>query len=110
MKFLMMILRLVQNDLRPCPVWRARRVVGPTPDCFLNGLTRQSVIKLAKKRGFEVVERHILEEELPTFSEVLICGSAALLRWRLDQPGLGPRIGLALRQIDEANHAAKAEE
>jgi branched-chain amino acid aminotransferase len=49
----------------------------PTPDCFLNGLTRQSVIKLAKKRGFEVVERHILEEELPTFSEVFICGSAA---------------------------------
>ena len=73
----MTILRLVQNDLRPCPVWRARRVGGPTPDCFLNGLTRQSVIKLAKMRGFEVVERHILEEELPTFSEVFICGSAA---------------------------------
>ena len=49
----------------------------PTPDCFLNGLTRQSVIKLAKQRGFEVVERHILEEELPTFTEVFICGSAA---------------------------------
>lgn len=49
----------------------------PKPDCFLDGLTRQSVIKLAKARGFEVVERHILEEELPTFSEVFICGTAA---------------------------------
>jgi branched-chain amino acid aminotransferase len=49
----------------------------PKPDCFLDGLTRQSVIKLARARGFEVVERHILEEELPTFSEVFICGTAA---------------------------------
>jgi branched-chain amino acid aminotransferase len=49
----------------------------PKPDCFLDGLTRQSVIKLARARGFEVVERHILEDELPTFSEVFICGTAA---------------------------------
>ncbi len=106
MQFLMMILGLVQNDLRPCPVWRARRVGGPTPDCFLNGLTRQSVIKLAKKRGFEVVERHILEEEPPTLSEVFICGSAALLRWALDEPGLRAWIGLVLSQIDQADEAA----
>jgi branched-chain amino acid aminotransferase len=49
----------------------------PTPDCFLDGITRQSVIKIAKKRGFEVVERHIPAEELSTFSEVFICGTAA---------------------------------
>ncbi len=49
----------------------------PTPDSFLNGITRQSVIKLAKSRGFEVVERTIPLTELSSFSEVFITGSAA---------------------------------
>jgi branched-chain amino acid aminotransferase len=49
----------------------------PTPDSFLNGITLQSVIKLAKQRGFEVVERTIPLTELGTFSEVFITGSAA---------------------------------
>ena len=49
----------------------------PTPDCFLNGLTRQSVIALARKRGIEVIERHIMPDELGTFSEVFLTGSAA---------------------------------
>jgi branched-chain amino acid aminotransferase len=49
----------------------------PTPDCFLDGITRRSVIKIASERGFEVVERHIPAEELPSFSEVFICGTAA---------------------------------
>ena len=49
----------------------------PLPDCFLNGITRQSLIKLARARGFEVIERHIPAEELSTFSEVFICGTAA---------------------------------
>jgi len=49
----------------------------PLPDCFLNGITRQSVIRLARERGFEVIERHILPEELSTFSECFVTGSAA---------------------------------
>ena len=49
----------------------------PTPDCFLNGITRQTVIALARQRGFEVIERHITPEELPSFSECFITGSAA---------------------------------
>jgi branched-chain amino acid aminotransferase len=49
----------------------------PTPDCFLNGLTRQSVIALARNKGIEVIERHILPDELGTFSEVFLTGSAA---------------------------------
>ncbi len=49
----------------------------PTPESFLNGITRQSVIKLAKQRGFEVVERTIPFSELGSFSEVFITGSAA---------------------------------
>lgn len=49
----------------------------PTPDCFLDGITRRTVIDLAKKRGFEVVERVIMPDELPTFSECFITGTAA---------------------------------
>jgi len=49
----------------------------PTPDCFLNGITRQSVIRLARAKGFEVVERHIRPEELAGFSECFVTGSAA---------------------------------
>jgi branched-chain amino acid aminotransferase len=49
----------------------------PLADCFLDGITRQSVIALAKARGLEVIERRILPEELPTFNECFITGSAA---------------------------------
>jgi branched-chain amino acid aminotransferase len=49
----------------------------PIPDCFLNGITRQSLIKLARSRGFEVIERHIRPEELSGFSECFVTGSAA---------------------------------
>jgi branched-chain amino acid aminotransferase len=49
----------------------------PTPDCFLDGITRNSVIKLAREKGFEVIERHILPEELPSFTECFITGTAA---------------------------------
>ena len=49
----------------------------PLPDCFLNGITRQSVIRLARDKGFEVIERHIKPEELAGFSECFVTGSAA---------------------------------
>ncbi len=46
----------------------------PTPDCFLNGLTRQSVIAIARARGVKVIERHIMPEELTGFSECFLTG------------------------------------
>lgn len=49
----------------------------PTADCFLNGITRQTVIALAKKRGIEVIERTIMPDELSTFSECFVTGTAA---------------------------------
>jgi branched-chain amino acid aminotransferase len=49
----------------------------PLADCFLNGITRQSVIKLARSKGIEVIERHIKPEELSTFSECFVTGTAA---------------------------------
>ena len=49
----------------------------PTPDCFLNGITRQTVIGLAKSRGIKVIERAIMPEELANADEVFLTGSAA---------------------------------
>ncbi|HZB70390.1 MAG TPA: branched-chain amino acid aminotransferase [Sphingomicrobium sp.] len=49
----------------------------PTPDCFLDGITRRTVIDLARKRGIEVVERAIWPEELEDFEQMFLTGSAA---------------------------------
>jgi len=49
----------------------------PIADCFLAGITRATVIDLAKRRGIEVIERRIMPEELSGFSECFITGSAA---------------------------------
>jgi len=49
----------------------------PTPDCFLDGLTRRTVIELAHKRQMQVVERTILPSELDSFDECFITGTAA---------------------------------
>jgi len=49
----------------------------PTPDCFLDGITRRTVMGLARRRGIEVVERAIWPEELETFQQAFLTGSAA---------------------------------
>ncbi len=49
----------------------------PTPDCFLDGITRRTVIDLARRRGIEVVERTIWPEELESFEQFFLTGSAA---------------------------------
>ena len=49
----------------------------PTPDCFLDGITRHTVIELARARGHEIVERAIMPDELADFSECFITGTAA---------------------------------
>ncbi|MEO8927831.1 MAG: branched-chain amino acid aminotransferase [Caulobacteraceae bacterium] len=49
----------------------------PIPDCFLDGITRRAVMALAAAKGFDVIERHILPEELAGFSECFIVGTAA---------------------------------
>ncbi|MEI9887416.1 MAG: branched-chain amino acid aminotransferase [Rhizomicrobium sp.] len=56
---------------------RDDKLFTPIPDCFLNGITRKSVIELAKARQIPVTEKHIEKSELDGFSECFIVGSAA---------------------------------
>ena len=49
----------------------------PTPDCFLDGITRRTVIDLAAQRGIEVVERIIMPDELKDATEIFLTGTAA---------------------------------
>jgi branched-chain amino acid aminotransferase len=49
----------------------------PIADCFLAGITRQTVIDLGKRRGIEVIERRIMPDELNDLPECFITGSAA---------------------------------
>ena len=48
----------------------------PVPDCFLDGITRRTVIDLAKRRGFDIVERQIKPEEMANASECFLTGTA----------------------------------
>ena len=49
----------------------------PTPDCFLDGITRRTVISLAKRNQMKVVERQISPDELERATEVFLAGTAA---------------------------------
>lgn len=49
----------------------------PKPDCFLDGITRRSVIELAKIRGYEIIERPIMPEEVAKADEIFVTGTAA---------------------------------
>ncbi len=49
----------------------------PVPDCFLDGITRRTVIDLAKARGYKIIERVIMPDELGDFEECFLTGTAA---------------------------------
>ena len=53
------------------------KIHTPIADCFLDGITRRTVIELAGRRSIAVIERRIMPEELTTFSECFITGTAA---------------------------------
>jgi branched-chain amino acid aminotransferase len=53
------------------------KIHTPLADCFLNGITRQTVIELARRRGIEVNERIIREDELVGFEQCFLTGTAA---------------------------------
>lgn len=56
---------------------KGKELHTPTPDCFLDGITRRTVIALAKSKGYEVIERHIMPDELGQFEECFLTGTAA---------------------------------
>jgi branched-chain amino acid aminotransferase len=56
---------------------KGKDIVTPEPDCFLNGITRRTVIALAREQGYTVTERHMKPEELRDFDECFLTGTAA---------------------------------
>jgi branched-chain amino acid aminotransferase len=75
------------------------KIHTPTPDCFLDGITRKTVIDLARRRGIEVIERRIMPDELDSFSECFITGTAAevtavseIARWRFTPSAITQRL------------------
>jgi branched-chain amino acid aminotransferase len=53
------------------------KIHTPIADCFLDGITRRTAIDLAQRRGIEVIERRIMPDELSSFAECFITGTAA---------------------------------
>ena len=53
------------------------KIHTPTPDCFLDGITRRTVIDLARRRDIEVIERSITPDEFEKTDEVFVTGTAA---------------------------------
>ena len=54
-----------------------KEIHTPTPDCFLDGITRRTVIDIAKNQGFKIIERKIEFDELSNFEQCFITGTAA---------------------------------
>ena len=52
-------------------------IYTPIPDCFLNGITRQTVIEIVKSKGLDLVEKYILPSELSNYDEAFLTGTAA---------------------------------
>ncbi len=53
------------------------KIHTPVPDCFLDGITRRTVVGLAKKRGIEIIERAIQPDEMEGFEQCFLTGTAA---------------------------------
>lgn len=81
------------------------KIKTPIPDCFLNGLTRQTAIKLAKEAGIEVEECHIMPEELMKADEIFVTGTAAEITaiGKIDDQEF--TVGPITRQIRDAYEA-----
>ncbi|MBV1868591.1 MAG: branched-chain amino acid aminotransferase [Marinosulfonomonas sp.] len=74
----------------------------PTPDCFLNGLTRQTVITMLKERGVKVNERHIKPDELEGFEQCWLTGTAAEVTPVGQIGDYNFEVGALTREISEA--------
>ncbi|MDQ2954811.1 MAG: branched-chain amino acid aminotransferase [Pseudomonadota bacterium] len=89
------------------------RIHTPIADCFLDGITRRTVIELARRRGFEVIERRVMPDELHDFAESFITGTAAevtpvsgIANWNFNPGGITKQ--LMEDYTAEVNPAGKA--
>jgi len=56
---------------------KGNEIITPIADCFLDGITRRTVIDIARERQINVIEKRIMPEELAGFDECFICGTGA---------------------------------
>ncbi|WP_321830325.1 branched-chain amino acid aminotransferase [Thalassovita sp.] len=77
----------------------------PKPDAFLNGITRQTVVGMLKERGVNVIERHILPEELASFEQCWLTGTAAEVTPVGQIGDFTFEVGTLTREISEAYEA-----
>lgn len=56
---------------------KGKEIHTPIPDCFLNGITRQTVIELVKDKGFNLTEKHMLPTDIANYDEAFLTGTAA---------------------------------
>ncbi|MFO1038913.1 MAG: branched-chain amino acid aminotransferase [Geminicoccaceae bacterium] len=81
----------------------------PLADCFLNGITRRTVIGLAKARDIPVIERHITPDELPLAQEFFVTGTAAEVTPVRAVDDLNFQLGPITRQlVDDFKAATRA--
>jgi branched-chain amino acid aminotransferase len=85
------------------------RLHTPIADSFLDGITRRTVIDLARARGIEVVERHIRPDELPLAQEIFVTGTAAEITAVRAIDDLSYQLGPMTRDLmDEYRAATRA--
>ena len=56
---------------------KGKDIYTPIADCFLNGITRKTVIGMVKQQGFNLVEKYILPDEINNYEEAFLTGTAA---------------------------------
>ena len=56
---------------------KGKDIYTPIADCFLNGITRQTVIEMVKNQSFNLIEKHILPSEISNYDEAFLTGTAA---------------------------------
>jgi branched-chain amino acid aminotransferase len=76
-------------------------IFTPIPDCFLNGITRQTIIGLARDNGLSVTEKHISVDELMSADEIFVTGTAAEVTavGKIDDTGF--KVGDVTKQLIE---------
>ena len=74
----------------------------PDPDCFLDGITRQTVIQMLNERGIEVVERHIEPSEMESFEQCWLTGTAAEVTPVAQIDGFNFEVGALTREMTES--------